>query len=1460
MSSFPRPAASGAADSAVRINWKALAVLLGLGLGAGGLILGLALARQGRSRGSVEREVGRLVEAGRDDLALRHINGYLSDHPDDPVLLRQQARLLTRRAETVEQLLGASRVYERLGQVAAGDPELADATRRELTAVYIKFSDALHATALFRGLSEQAAYESRYLAAEAIARQLVEDHPDDAECRRLLAMALEGRAVAEDAETLAAAVEQYVKALRLDPGHIESSERLARLYRDRLKDRAKAEAVLDRLAAASTDPIEPHLARYRYFRELARTDRSAEALAGRELEEALKRDSTNLMVRLAAAEHALRNGRALEAREHMGALQDSDDFRISIMKGLVEFAQEHPQEALEQWRQGLIQLQGTHAQLTWWLAYVQLRLGRVEQAAPLVAQYRRLVENDDDYGLQFLQALSDERGGRPKRAVTTLERIRDQAPERLREEIVVALGRCYEALGERDLALRTYRLAAQTAPGSSLPRLAITTLLLERGPEAAVAELSAAVEAEGSSPDPELLMALAKAQVLRQASRPEGSRVWGEVDRLLARLEEAGVRPSTLALLRADRAALAGRPAAAVETLEAAAAIDPINPTVWAGLAAALSASGKNTEALAALDRGAKPEAAGDSATLRLIRARTLVAMDRGRDAQGALVDGSEGLPVDQQASLWEAAGRLRATQGDLDGARTAYRRWAQVSPATPQPELALLQTALLQRDRTAAKGHLDRLFALGGGKDHGGGDDLNYRLGRALFLYQFAEARRGGAATESERAQTASELQEAERLTDGIIKDAPKLAPAYLLKGQIVERRGQLDAAALAYREAWDRGGEAALPRLLDVMARLKRFDEIEGLAGPQGTLQIGALSAGALLNAGESERAAKLLNQMVADPARTDAWRTRLLELAGKTDAVEAILRARAERAPADDSTSWYALIATQARHGRPAAVVDATIAEFLARARTDRPDLLRAGALWSAGRLAQAERAFEQVAADRAGDAQALAEVSTYYEQTGRADRAAELLEKAIVLDRGNGSAGRQLAVILSGQAGDAQAAARAWELVGGDVEPKAPEDRLARAVVLARSPEASRRERAIPALEALVSDLDPRVPAASAARAYLVRLLLAAGRADRAVSLASITADRGDNATAIALHAQALIAAGRHADAEAEIDRLLTLNPLDPSEPALRVRLVAERAGESAAPAALVDAVARRGATPGATALGRAAFDWLVAHGAAEAAPDSPILEATDRIAEGLAGREPALGWMKALALNRRGRFDDALTACRDAVAAPNATEADRYEACRMAAAVAGGGDRPAEVFAKAAAVIEAALERRSDDPALLTMRAMVHHNLGEYDREVALYRRVLEIWPAGRPETDQIQNNLAWVLSEGSEKPDEALAMADALVVRRGDALDYLCTRGVILIRLGQAERAVADLEKAVQGDPTNGRRLLHLARAYRAAGRDDQFRAALERLRLTGLSPTNCDPTERGELQALLRL
>ena len=89
------------------------------------------------------------------------------------------------------------------------------------------------------------------LAAEALARDLIQRDGGDAEAHRLLAHALELIAADGNAKALAEAAREHQCAERIEPGDVEGAERLAFLYAERFTDPGKALQVLDQLVQAA---------------------------------------------------------------------------------------------------------------------------------------------------------------------------------------------------------------------------------------------------------------------------------------------------------------------------------------------------------------------------------------------------------------------------------------------------------------------------------------------------------------------------------------------------------------------------------------------------------------------------------------------------------------------------------------------------------------------------------------------------------------------------------------------------------------------------------------------------------------------------------------------------------------------------------------------------------------------------------------------------------------------------------------------------------------------------------------------------------------------------------------------------------------------------------------------------------------------------------------------------------
>ena len=1410
-----------------RLNLRAL-ILTAVGLAA---ILGGCVWLKGsearRLRRGVLIQAERALKAGRGEKALRHLNRFLESSPADVAALELKARLLAESAQGGDQLREAAQVNDFLLRV---DPEGVgrDETRRRLADLYIRYSDAIRESDLAQTAPEMAARETRYQGAEALAREMIRRNPADGTAHRLLGMAITGRSGSGDAEAAASAARAFATALRLDPRDAVAAGRLADLERGTLKDPAAADRVLDALKRAAPERLDVRIARFRHFDRFGDQDRAAA-----ELSEAILLAPGDSGVRLTGAEYAVRRGDTKEARRQIDAIPADarEGLRARLVRGMIDMAERRPEDAVEAWRAGLASTGGTDAELNWWLAYVLLRMDRAAEARPLVEQYRRLVGDDEKPQARILRALLDEKADRPLAAIANLETLTEKVGEPFRPILLQALGRCYEAVWDERQALASYRAAAEAAPADPSPRLAVARLLAVRQPEDALAYLRR--EAEPGAADPALKLALAGVLLGRQARLPAARRTWAEVDAALARAAAAAPEAPALPMLRADRRSLSGDLAGAIAQLRDATRAAPRDPSAWIAYAGAVERQGKAEEAVRALEAASGPEAAGDRAAIRIALARLLTSLGRGREARDRLARDADHLSPADRASVQEELGRLLAAQGDPAAAQAAFAGWARLAPESPQPRLAALDLALATGDDALIRSTVAGLRELGGSKDILG------RLCRVVEILRATAAARDPSARAADPATA-----EAEALLAEVRKAAPEVPSVALLQGQLLDGLGRIDQAAAEYRRAWDRGLEDALPRLIALLVRHRRVDDLAALRRDraddprlerllaQAARQLGdARSVEALLGASGPDRAA-------IPEAQVD--RAQALAAAGKVAEAEAILLARAEGSGGAEAP-WLDLLRFRAQHDRDDAVA-ATIQTIKSKVKSRRPEVLEAGCLGIVGDRAGADRAIAAALKSYPDDPDVLVAAAGVARANGRTAEAIARLRRVVELDPKQVTVGRQLAVTLAQAARDPAGWEQAWALVGP--ESADPEARLVRAFVLIRCPDPERRRGAIPLLEALIGDLNADQGVARAARDYLVRMLLGEKQIDRACRVAAVSATRGFDPAAIGLYVEALLLKRDFAQARTQLDRWLAAAPGDRREAALRARLIVQETPPGEAAAALERAYLDRGDGPAAEAMGAAAFQALLAMGPG-AAPGAA------RVADRLAAGSPAQSWAAARLAARDGRRDEAYRLARAAIdsgAAPGIVEAAR---AAMVAASAPGADGPA--LDGAWGVLEAALKRQPRAPDLLVMAGVLRHLQGRYDDEAALYRAALAV----QPSHVIARNNLAWVVAEDQGRPAEGLPLIDALIRDEGPDADRLGTRGVTLLRLGRQADALRDLEEAARLRPS-ALHSYYLALAYRKSGRAADARRNLDAAIRAGLSPAEIDAPQRAEYRSLV--
>ncbi len=1425
-----------------RINLRALAYSGGLLVLIVVLYFPLKMLSEQRARSSALAQARESAAKGDVDLALRHLNRYLVSWPNDILALEEKTKLVSDSAHQANQILEAANLNDQLIRLDPSGPNRRE-TRRKLAELYIRYSDEARNFATQNPDQAKAAMETRYIAAIEVARQLVKDDKNDGAAHRLLAMALDGQLATGDVKAaligkqLAEAEEEYREALRLDPRDLIASERLANLYYDRLKEPARAETTLQEMLKANPDSVQVRLARSRVYR---RAKDNAKSRA--ELDAALALAPNDALIRLDAANESLSRHDTADARRQLDAIpaDQQNQLRVRYLRGVLENSEQHPDDAIEEWRKGLSLAGGTDVELTWSLASILIQLGRLGEAKPLVAQFQRL-EKDESLGLgRYLKAMFERASGRPALAVKELERIQDRVPTLMKPDVQLLLGRCYEEVGDESRALLAYRRASTLLPRATNPRRMISRILQTRDPEQAIGELERALT---QSPDDlTLLTDIIRLRIFQQQALPVAQRNWREVIDLLDRAGKLAPNDSSVRSLRAMYLAAADRLAEAVDLLgQATRGPDRKRPETWLNWVIGLVRMNRTDEALQALEKASTPEEAGDHASLRIARARLLARTGKGLAARDLLSKNRETIPASERPELSRELGELLQLMGDRDGARIALAEWARLVPDSPRPALTLLNLAQVNSDDEAARLGLEALRRLGG-------DQESYGLA--------AEAMERLRADRSKPAPLSPErLDEAERLVSRLEAEAPHLAVGHLLKGMILEQRGKLEEAATAYRRAMkDDGTSPAMPRLVEILTRLKRFDELDAMKrrleeqalerGQSVALaEFDRISAVVAMRSGDTDRAEFHAAQLVeAQPDNVQARVTQaqILERGGKTKEAEATLQALVDRKPKVPD-AWLALVAFQVPR-RPQAEVFKTIEKVRTNYKGDRPELLIAQCHWLANDKPNLERLFYEALTKQPNDPVTLRAVAEFDEATGRIEHEETVLRTVLKINPKESWAARALALLISAR-GDSSTWDEAWALIapGAPGSGEAPEDRLARATLLARSPVNARRAEAIPAFIALANDLPASNPQGLEVRLRLAQAMLESNRPADAWSFIAPVADDLNRPTpaALAIAVEALVLTGKPEEAERRLDRLQTLEPKSLRTAWANAWVQQAKGKKADASATIESAFTNALSTPDAEPVAVNSVDLLLKFGDSEAA---------GRVAKQAAARSPRLAWLLARVQSSLQDYDGALNSCRVALEAGSSREVVRYA---TGAAIARRSDPK---FLKE--VEHIGVEARAKAPKdlnILIFLATVYHLQDRYEEEVALYREVLGL----NPPNVQFLNNMAWTLCEGLHQFDEAMARIEEAIRREGVNAEYLDTRGVIRDRLGMKDQAIADLELSVKIIPSPTT-YFHLARAYLKAGRPDQSRRCRDLAIQAKFDASTLDPTDRADMEAVM--
>ncbi|MBX9627205.1 MAG: tetratricopeptide repeat protein, partial [Gemmataceae bacterium] len=215
----------------------------------------------------------------------------------------------------------------------------------------------------------------------------------------------------------------------------------------------------------------------------------------------------------------------------------------------------------------------------------------------------------------------------------------------------------------------------------------------------------------------------------------------------------------------------------------------------------------------------------------------------------------------------------------------------------------------------------------------------------------------------------------------------------------------------------------------------------------------------------------------------------------------------------------------------------------------------------------------------------------------------------------------------------------------------------------------------------------------------------------------------------------------------------------------------------------------------------------------------------LLDKAERLHRRVAGAGgPADHLALAAYLGRRGRAEEAVQVCQKATAA---------DALAVAEVLVGIGYGPADLtptdLDRIGGELTRALDRTKVPGPAGMMRGVWAARRGDYRAAADAFRAAAEA--GGGPAA---LNNLAYMLVLSGSPAGEAETVLQKVVDQVGLSPEVLDTRGALRLGAGRVAEAVADLEQAVDQEPTAAR-LVHLAAAYEKAGRKDDAKRALAR-------------------------
>jgi cellulose synthase operon protein C len=1243
----------------------------------------------------------------------------------------------------------------------------------------------------------------------------------------------------------------FLKAIELDPKQIGAYARLAVVLRRHFSRDEEADRWMKKLVEVNPKSAGAHHLRGSYLRI-----NGAEDDALKEAQLALQLAPDNRDTLLLASQCYLEKANYPKARECIAKgiklYPNNVDFYVTMAD--VELRSGNRDKALEALQQG-IKITDRNPQLLWSMANLLVDQNRLKEAEGLVKELR-----GTQYPRQLVDYLAARiafRQGNWLAARQGFEAVRGGLSQwpRLVKQTDVWIGQCYGHLGNPDQQLKAFRRALTVDPLYPEARAGITGALANSGNfDEALKEFAQLRNVNTAG-----MVAIARIVLLQTLRVPPAERNWDRMKIVLDQVEKTSPTNTDVPVLRAEMFVAQDRPAEAEKALRDALQKNP-KATNLKAVSIALAERQKNwAQAESMLADWRKTD--GDTVELRLAQSQYL-ARREGKKAIAdvrKLADNTGAFTDAQRLQLWDGLMAAAVQLDDIEQAKRLGRQMAEKDPQNVQVRYLLFEQALHAENQADVDWALQEIRRVAGQSEY-------WHYAQAVRLTMKAKDQKGSSTPVLDEALQHLATAHEQRPTWGRIP---------LLMAGIYDQQGKPDQALASYEEAIELGerNPIGMRRAVQLLFQKQQYAKADRLLHELERQQVpfsaemNRASAEAALRQGEYDRALEIARKTTPSDTATYQeylWQGRMLSVLGhqtksegKTDEAKQLL-ANAEKAlrkavelKPDTASTWVMLIQFLSGEGQ-VDQAEKLIDEASRKIPAKQAPLAIAECYEAMGKNKEAGEKYESALAAAPQDPAVVRAVADFYCRAKKTAPAETLLRRMIdgkvkVPSADRLWARRELAAIYAAKGGY-QNIQKARQLIDENLAGAEPSalDRRVQAGLNAIDPLRSRRNEAVRAMEKMVEDKS----ATPEDRFKLALLYLNSGGGDDWVKgnniLRDLVATKGDEPRYMVAYISTLLDHGSKSDAETYLKRLEKTHPNDiatvslradvlvgdnqpeqalellktyidkpnaqPSEHAVRVRLVAEK----------LEQLSQRLTKP------------------AQKATAERLRQQAEMLLQAYVDQVNGQEWIMMAFLARQGRNDDALNLLDRSWDGTNPLALSQVISLFLRS-----NKLSKEQLQRLDQTLQKALKRFDRPVPLLAVMGDLCNREAHYAEAETFYREVLQ----KNSGSAYAMNNLAVLLALQGVKLEEALKLINQAIEISGPMPAMLDSRASVYLALGEAQKALADMNEAV-ADADMPVRLFHQAQAYEALGQHSDAVRAMETARRKGLNKDALHPLE----------